>query len=87
MEATEKIKCKETFIRIGRDLNSAPIISKGTKYMSHYKDKISAHCKKLVPYRVQKDGLAFRCHSQFACAALTFHVIVMTGKIDRVFHK
>ena len=49
--------------------------------MLRYKDKISAQCKKLVLYHVENDGPAFRCHSKFACAAITFRVIVITGKI------
>ena len=49
--------------------------------MLRYKDKISAQCKKLVLYHVENDGLAFQCHSKFACVALIFRVIVTTGKI------
>ena len=49
--------------------------------MLRYKDKISAQCKKLVLYHVENGGPAFRCHSKFACAAITFRVIVITGKI------
>ena len=78
----KKNRYKElTSIRIGRELNNAPRILKGTKYMLRYKDKISAQCKKLVLYHVENDGPAFRCHSKFACAAITFRVVVITGKI------
>ena len=49
--------------------------------MLRYKDKISTQCKNLGPYHVENDGLAFRCHFKFAFAALTFLVIVITGKI------
>ena len=49
--------------------------------MLSYKDKISGQCKKLVFCYVENDGLAFRCHYRFACAAITFRIIVLTVKI------
>ena len=87
MEATEKKQIKRTFIRIGRDLNSAPAFQRvqNTCYVSKVKFPLSV--KKPVHYCVGKDGLTFRCHSKFACAALIFHVIVIIATIYRLFHK